>query len=188
MDADIVWDNAKILSEDLLGNPGDLWGVIARKPGDKLARLFRGPPALHRFVNRMPKRVQRISNDIVRKYGGDARRIWEGQPTDEIMRRLEDMGVGRQISRMIRGALADTGQVEGKGELKADSNVRRVLGRVFEGDMVSEDKALALANRLMPDDSWRLDWPLYILGKEICTKSEPLCHECPLRKECLYGS
>lgn len=186
MPADAVWENARILSEDLLGDPNDLWGTIARMPGDELARLFHGPPALHRFVNRMPKRVQRISNDIVRKYGGDARRMWEGQPTDEIIRRLKDIRVGEQISRMIRGALYDTGQVEGAGELKADINVRRVLGRVFEGDMVSADRALEIANRLKPDDSWMLDWPLYDTGKGVCKKAEPLCGECPLHRECLY--
>lgn len=187
MDASIVWDNAEILSEELLGDPGDLWGVIARMPQGELARLFRGPPALHRFVERMPKRVQRIAKDVVRKYGGDARRVWEGQPADEIVRRLEDMGAGKQISRMIRGALVDTGQADGMGDLKADSNVRRVLGRVFEGDTVSEDRALEIADRLMPDDSWKLDGPLYNIGKGVCAKAEPLCSECQLRRECLYG-
>ena len=187
MDASIVWDNAETLSEELLGDPGDLWGVIASMPQGELARLFRGPPALHRFVKRMPKRVQRIAKDVVRRYGGDARKVWEGQPPDEIVRRLEDMGVGRQISKMIRGALVDTGQAGGKGDLKADSNVRRVLGRVFEGDTVSEDGALKIADRLVPDDSWKLDGPLYNIGKEFCITVEPLCSECPLRKKCLYG-
>lgn len=187
MDADTVWKNAESLSEKL-GDPDDLWGAIARKPEGEFAMLFRGPPALHRFVNRIPKRVQRISNDIVRKYGGDARRIWEGQPTGEIMQRLKDMHVGEQISRMIRGALYDTGQVEGKGELKADIHVRRVLGRVYEGCEISADGALTIANRLMPDDSWRLDWPLYITGKRKCTKGKPLCDKCPLRTDCIYAS
>ena len=115
MDAPIVWDNAEILSEELLGDPGDLWGVIASMPQGELARLFCGPPALHRFVKRMPKRVQRIAKDMVRKYGGDARMVWEGQPADGIVRRLEDMGAGRQISRMIQGRAGRHGPSRGRG-------------------------------------------------------------------------
>lgn len=37
MPADAVWENARILSEDLLGDPDDLWGTMARMPGDELA-------------------------------------------------------------------------------------------------------------------------------------------------------
>ena len=44
------------------------------------------------------------------------------------------MGVGPQLSRMTAGALHDTKQIVGPGELKADIHVRRVLGRVFTGD------------------------------------------------------
>lgn len=58
-----------------------------------------------------------------------------------------------QISRMIRGALYDTHQIDGKGDLKADSNVTRVLGRVFKSSMVSKDRALEIADRLLPGDS-----------------------------------
>ena len=186
MPADVVWENARILSEEILGDPDDLWGVIARKSSSEMARLFRGPPTLHRFVKDMPKRVQRISNDITRKYGGDARRIWEGYSTDEIMRRLKDVCGGEHIPRMIRGALYDTHQIDGKGELKADINVRRVLGRVYDGDMVSADKALKIANRLVPDDSWKLDKPLYDTGKGVCTAQKPDCPYCELRSECEY--
>ena len=188
MPADKAWENARILSEEILGDPDDLWGVIARMPSNELARLFRGPPTLHRFVKDIPKRVQRISNDIIRKYDGDARRIWEGHSTDEIMRRLKDVCGGEQIPRMIRGALYDTSQIDGKGELKADIHVRRVLGRVYEGDMVSAEEALKIANRLVPDDSWKLDYPLYRTGWDVCKAQEPACDYCTLTNECVYNA
>ena len=63
------------------------------------------------------------------------------------------MGVGPQLSRMTVGVLHDTKQIEGAGELKADIHVRRVLGRVFTGDMVSAEAALDIGREMMPRGS-----------------------------------
>ena len=65
--------------------------------------------------------------------------------------------------------------------------MRRVLGRVFEGDTVSEDGALKIADRLVPGDSWKLDGSLYDIGKGVCAKGEPLCSECPLHRSACTG-
>lgn len=57
MPADAVWENAGYSRSICSGDPDDLWGAIARMPGGELAGMLRCPPALHRFVNGMPKRV-----------------------------------------------------------------------------------------------------------------------------------
>ena len=96
------------------------------------------------------------------------------------------MRVGPQLSRMTAGALHDTKQIIGAGELKADIHVRRVLGRVFTGDMVSADTALGIAKEMMPRGSWKLDAQLFRLGKFTCKKTNPECGGCFLRAECRF--
>lgn len=188
MKAEQVWENARILSEERLGDPDDLWGVIARKSEKQFKRIFCHPSSLHKFKNKMPERIFRISQDLVKEYKGDARKIWKGQSTDEVMKRLHKLRVGVQLTRMIRGALVDTNQINGKGELKADLNVRRVLGRVFKGESeISQDEALRIANQMVPGDSWKLDGFLYAHGKSVCIKSRPRCDYCVLKDDCKYG-
>lgn len=142
---------------------------------------------IHRFYNRTAGRVLRIASDITSRYGGDARRIWRGQPTDEVRRRLEEIGAGPQITNMIVMALLDCGQISGKGGLKSDSNVRKVLGRVFKGKLASVDEAVALADKMVPGNSRIIDHSIYTLGRYVCTGRNPKCGECPLSEACLYN-
>ncbi len=184
MPADVVWENARRFAEVDLGDPADLWEkiiAIRRWDSDAVWRRY----GLHRFPAGH-KRVRRIGKEIVEHYQGDARKIWKNQAPDEILNRLNAMRVGPQISRMIVGALYDTKQISEAGELKADTHVRRVLGRVFNGEVVSADEAHRIANKMMPRTSWKLDEPLYSLGQFICKQTDPYCEDCYLRKECKY--
>ena len=186
MKAWLVWNNAKRLSEGILGDPDDLWKAIRDKSEEGMKDLFRAE-LLHRFPD-CGIRLWRAADRIGRDCGGDVRMMWEGKTTDEAREEfLKLYGIGRQLASMIVGALIDTGQIEGRGDLKADTNVRRVLGRVFEGDMVSPDAALGLADQMLPGDSWQIDNPLFNIGRACCRKRDPLCSECPLQQECAYA-
>ncbi|MBI2756876.1 MAG: A/G-specific adenine glycosylase [Chloroflexi bacterium] len=70
-----------------------------------------------------------------------------------------------------------------------ETNVRRVLGRVFWGQPetgVAETRAVqALADAVLPViDSWTWNQALMDLGATICTASTPACLICPLREVC----
>ena len=185
MRADLVWKNARRFAEGDLEDPDDLWENIIAIPNWDSEAVFKCY-GLHRFFA-AHKRVQRIGKDIVEHYQGDARNIWKKQAPDEVLKRLKRMRVGPQISRMIVGALNDIGQISGAGELKADTHIRRVLGRVFNGKMVSVDAAHRIANKMTPDKpSWKLDTPLFFLGQRTCKSSDPKCENCYLREECKY--
>ena len=184
MRANLVWENARRFAEDDLGDPDDLWESILAIPGWNSEIVFRRS-RLHRFPA-AHRRVRRIGEAIVRHYGGDSREIWRGQRPAVVRKRLERMRMGPQISRMVVGALFDTGQISGVGELKADLHVTRVLGRVFDGERVSVAEAHRIANRIMPDRSWMVDAPLYLLGKSRCRPTTPDCGRCYLRPECAY--
>ncbi|MDE2660754.1 MAG: hypothetical protein OXI45_11150 [Acidobacteriota bacterium] len=184
MRANLVWENARRFAEDDLGDPDDLWENILAIPGWDSEIVFRRY-RLHRFPE-AHRRVRRIGEAIVGNYGGDSREIWRDQRPAEVRKRLERMRLGPQIARMVVGALFDTGQISGAGELKADLHVTRVLGRVFAGERVSVAEAHRIANRIMPDRSWMVDAPLYLLGKSRCRPTTPDCGRCYLRPECVY--
>lgn len=67
----------------------------------------------------------------------------------------------------------------------ADTNVRRVLGRVLLGRTASEREAEALDAREQPAGR-AADWhhALMDLGATVCTSRSPRCGECPLRPIC----
>jgi endonuclease III len=144
--------------------------------------------SLHRFP-KAHERVWTIGKRIAQQYGGDARRIWQDQSLDAILYRLNDLRIGEQISRMVVGALIDTGQIDGKGDVKVDIHVRRVLGRVLEGHEFSADdasKVIDLTREMYPENPWMLDRPLYLLGKQKCRALGPDCDDCYLRQVCAY--
>jgi endonuclease III len=100
------------------------------------------------------------------------------------------MKVGEQISRMIVGALCDTEQIQGSGDVKVDTHVRRVLGRVLRGSPFTLSEApiaLEKTREMWRENPWLLDEPLYSLGKQFCYASNPDCDDCYLQKECTFN-
>jgi endonuclease III len=185
--AEVAWGNARRLSEDILGNPDHLWHKITSVSLSEWMSK-RKEYALHRFP-KAHERIWTIGKRIVQQYNGDARQIWQGQSIDATLYRLNALGIGEQISRMVAGALYDTGQVQGRGEVKVDIHVRRVLGRVFQGNafaMQEAGKVTELTYAMHPENPWLLDRPLYSLGKQACRSQEPDCPACYLRQECVY--
>lgn len=181
--ADEAWENARRFAEGILDDPRDLWERIAEIPQATWDSKWK-EYSLHQRFHWAHKRIWRIANDTVRIYQGDARKIWDGQDTDRALLRLRNLISGEQVPRMIIGALIDTGQMFGTTHLKADLHVRRVLGRVFEGEMISPGEADQHANAMLPGNSWILDRPLYQLLE---CEPDPSCSECYLRQECVYN-
>jgi A/G-specific adenine glycosylase len=70
-----------------------------------------------------------------------------------------------------------------------DTNVRRVLTRVFWGEGRGERDVWILARRLLPRDGKRAWWfnqALMELGALVCTARKPKCDACPVRSDCRY--
>src|SRR5260370_40666461 len=129
--AETAWGNAKRLSETILEDPDNLWHRITSVTLSEWESK-RKEYSLHRFP-KGHERVWTIGRRIVQQYDGDARKIWDTHSIETTLYRLTDLGVGEQISRMVVGPLIDTGQIKGKGDVKVDIHVRRVLGRAVLG-------------------------------------------------------
>ncbi|MGO9569854.1 MAG: hypothetical protein ACLP5H_20165 [Desulfomonilaceae bacterium] len=190
MRAHTVWENTRRFTEDVLHDPDDLWGVITKHSEAEWKSKFR-EYKLHRFP-KAHERVWHIGKDVVTHYEGDARKIWEGQTPAIVHERLMKLGkhgVGLNIANMIVGALLDTDQIDGTGDLKADTHVRRVLGRVLLGREFKADEsseAVKMARKVYPVNPWLLDQPMYFHGQSVCLKSDPKCKTCYLRAECAF--
>lgn len=182
--AETAWENARRLAEDILGDPDDLWERIVSNSESQWMSKW-NEYSLHRFP-KAHERVWRIGKDIVTRYDGDARKIWISQTPTIILERLNELRVGEQIARMIIGGLCDTKQILGSGDVKADIHVRRVLGRVLTGDLLSPDQAIKITREMSPKNPWLLDKPLYLIGKRVCLATNPRCNNCFLHDECTF--
>lgn len=188
-----AWEGAQRFAEETLKDPPDLWREIVEgwTEAEWNSRSTWKKYGLHRRFPAGHNRVRAIGLDILRQYNGDAREIWRGQSPHEVMCRLEELGnngVGAQLSRMIVGALIDTDQIRGSGQFKADTHVRRVLGRVFDAKKASESRTFELGEELSPGNSWEFDGVLFLHGMETCTQATPTCDGCFLAPDCAYRS
>lgn len=183
-----AWDNGRRLAEEICGDPATVWAWMTSFPlpqWNSKWREFR----LHRFP-KAHERIWRIGRQILDRYGGDPRTIWEGRSPGEVLDLLHEIRTGEQISRMIVGALIDTGKISGKTDVKVDTHVRQVLGRSIRGkvfDLDEEAAVLELTREMSPENPWLLDEQLYLLGKSICTAPTPDCRRCYLSVECIFG-
>jgi len=123
---------------------------------------------------RRAENLHRLARTVVRDHDG---RIPD-EP--EALRTLP--GVGRYTA----GAVA-TFAFERRAAA-VDTNVARVLGRVFRnGRRLSDHRLWDLAERILPRSrrtAWEFNQALMDLGATICTARRPRCATCPVRGAC----
>jgi hypothetical protein len=189
MNPDTLWKRTEKFIEEILGDPEDLWNLIdGLTEREWLSKWM--PYPVNRFKNRGSYKVRRVAKQMVLKYNGDARNLWQGSTQSEALARVQDLVGGVQIPRMIVGLLKDNEQISGTGDVKVDTNVKKVLGRLLRGyeyTTSEEDTVVTETRKLFPSDPWLLDQPLFRLGREICFKDEPDCQVCYLRFHCTFS-
>jgi uncharacterized HhH-GPD family protein len=90
-----------------LGGRLDVREIAAMDP-DKLDKVFRERPALHRFPGNMARRTQAMCAAVVKDYDGDAESIWRDAKTgDELAARISKLpGFGEMKTRIMVSILA----------------------------------------------------------------------------------
>ncbi len=126
--------------------------------------------------NRRAVSLQSIARQVLAEY--------DGRIPDTIDELLKLKGIGRYTAGAI-ACFAYRKQVA-----TVDTNIRRVLHRIFLGLEHPEPKAndaamLLLAERVLPDGQ-AYDWNqgLMDLGATVCTSNNPQCVRCPIQTYC----
>jgi A/G-specific adenine glycosylase len=144
--------------------------LAAASPADVL-RAWAGLGYNRRAIN-----LQRAARVIVDEYGGAM------PDTVEALERLP--GVGPYTARAV-AAIAF-----GRPVTAVDTNVRRVLSRVLNGDRVVARRRLQdVADALVPNNrpaAWTQ--ALMDVGATFCRSRRPACEACPVRAWCRFAA
>ena len=123
--------------------------------------------------NVRPLRLREIARATVRRHGG------------RLPRTREELLAFKGIGPYTVGALLSFAFGEDAPVL--DTNVRRVLRRVFAGDRTrpSEGALWALSTDVLPRGrAYDFNQGLMDLGATVCTGRRPRCRECPVARGC----
>jgi uncharacterized HhH-GPD family protein len=90
-----------------LGGRLDVREIASMDP-DRLDKIFRERPALHRFPGNMARRVQAMAQAVVKDYSGDAGSVWrEAKTGDELAARISKLpGFGDMKTKIMVAILA----------------------------------------------------------------------------------
>ena len=130
--------------------------------------------------NQRAVRLQGIARAIMTQHAGQ-------MPTT-----IEDLLALPGVGRYTAGAIACFAL--GQAVAMVDTNIRRVLTRIFIGDLspvaastAKAEIALALAESVLPltaEDAYTWNQALMDLGATICIARTPACERCPLADQC----
>lgn len=124
--------------------------------------------------NARPVRLVAIAREVVRHYGGQIPAARE--------RLLALKGIGPYTAGAVLAF------AHGRRVPVVDTNVRRVLQRVFHGRAASDRALWRLAEHLLPRRAYDFNQALMDFGALICTARRPQCPICPMRTFCRsYG-
>jgi endonuclease-3 len=154
-------------------------------------QLMTEPEPLHRFPEEMSNNFHSAVQMIGQVYGGNAGRIWSGQPSsaEVVYRFLQFRGVGPKIATMATNILARDFKVPFADyysiDLSVDVQVRRVftrLGLAHRDDNIQS--IIYLARALHPTFPGLLDYPAWEIGRNSCRPLKPLCDQCIMQSVC----
>jgi len=91
--------------------------TIASMDPERLDKVFRERPALHRFPGNMARRVQAMCAVVGKDYGGDAASVWRGATDgDDLAARISKLpGFGEMKTKILIAVLAKRFEVKPRG-------------------------------------------------------------------------
>ncbi len=146
------------------------WRVLADAPQSDVVRAWKGLG-----YNMRALRLKRLAEGVVRDFGGKL-------PSDEAAL-LALHGIGPYTARALRVFAFR------EKALAPDTNLRRVLTRVFKGAKADpkafDGRAWARWEATLPKAlSYDVNQGLMDLGASVCKAGRPRCEACPLKRLC----
>lgn len=89
-------------------------------------------------------------------------------------------GIGQYTAEAVR-AFA----FRSPGAAPVDTNIERILKRMFGAHAKSRKDVQALAHEVVPSDVWSWGHAMMDLGATVCTARTPKCEVCPLQRMCM---
>lgn len=164
---------------------------LARLSKTKWAHIMSKPTPLHRFPSKMGCEIYLAVRHIVENYGGNAARIWSGNPSSAavVYRFLEFEGIGPKVATMATNILARDFKVPMSDyfsiDLSVDTHVKRVLQRMgLVRPDASNEQIVYAARAINPEFPGLLDFPLWEIGREWCKARTPNCGQCYVQRHC----
>jgi len=176
----------------------DHYAIIVSEVMLQQTQVGRVVPIYLSFLRRFP-----TFETLAEASAADVIRSWAGMGYNR--RAMNLQRASKQIVELYEGVLPDNitalRGLPGIGEYTAaalscfalgnevaviDTNVRRVLGRIFHGPNGAPSKELSnTANQALPiGEAWSWNQALMDLGASICSSRRPACLLCPVRSDC----
>lgn len=139
------------------------WQALAKASQAQVVKLWHGLG-----YNRRAMALHRLAKEV-----GDG----ELPVTHDAL--VELPGIGQYTAEAVR-AFA----FRAKGAAPVDTNIERILKRVFRQHAASRDEIQRLAHKVVPQDVWSWGHAMMDLGATVCTARAPKCEACPLKNIC----
>ena len=177
----------------------DPWLVLVSEVMLQQTQVERVLPYFEAFAERWPtpqRCAQAALSDVLVAWQGlgyprRGRNLWQsaaviasrhgGEVPADLDSLLALPGVGPYTARAVQAFAfgMDTGVV--------DTNVGRILAR-WMGSRLGAAQAQRIADECVPPgESWAWNQAMMDLGARVCTKRDPSCGECPVRRWCVWA-
>lgn len=157
---------------------------------NQLQKFFR-ENRLHIYNDIMAECFYEGIQKIQKQYHGDVTEIWRDNPQSAtvVRRFLQFHGVGIKIATMAANILARDFKIpmadKASIDISPDVHVKRVFKRLgLISQSASIEELAYCARELNPEYPGVIDLPLWHIGNNWCKKTQPLCSECYLEKDC----
>jgi endonuclease-3 len=146
---------------------------------------------LHRFNDTMAEIFYYAIIDIIRKYNGNAAKIWLNKPSSSsvVYRFLEFKGSGIKIATMAANILARQFRIPFSDyysiDISPDVHIKRVMKRMgFVAEDANNDMIIYKARELNPEFPGIIDFSCWEIGRKWCRPNNPDCINCIVSNEC----
>ena len=192
MDLQISADRAWFIPYRLSRRIGNFdFCTVLKLSEDEIRDHMKRPPALHRFPDKMGRRLHAAIQRIANKYQGNAGAIWSDHPSSAglVYRFLEFEGMGPKVATMAANILVREFKVPVRDHFSIDISPDRHVRRVFQRlglipKQASNEQIIYRARDLNPKYPGLVDLPAFQIGREWCKPKNPRCNECFMKDIC----